>query len=72
MELSVDEVIVYKTIETPKVLTKQYDGILFFSPSAVKSFFSKNSIVNNQNYLQLALQLQMNIKLIYTTTCYHC
>jgi len=43
----VDEIVVYKTIETPTVLTKQYDGILFFSPSAVQSFFSKNSINKN-------------------------
>jgi len=42
--ISVDEVIVYKTIEIPTALAKQYDGILFFSPSAVQSFFSKNSI----------------------------
>ena len=44
--IGVDEVIVYKTIETPTSLKKQYDGILFFSPSAVQSFFSKNSISN--------------------------
>jgi uroporphyrinogen-III synthase len=35
---------VYKTIETPELLTKSYDAILFFSPSAVQSFFSKNRI----------------------------
>ena len=38
--------IVYKTEETPQVLSKQYDGILFFSPSAVQSFFSKNYITD--------------------------
>jgi uroporphyrinogen-III synthase len=42
--IAVEELIVYKTIETPQVISKQYDGILFFSPSAVQSFFSKNSI----------------------------
>lgn len=42
--ISVEEIIVYKTIETPQTLTRQYDAILFFSPSAVHSFFSKNSI----------------------------
>jgi uroporphyrinogen-III synthase len=42
--IAVEELIVYKTIETPRVILKQYDGILFFSPSAVQSFFSKNSI----------------------------
>jgi uroporphyrinogen-III synthase len=42
--IEVDEIIVYKTIETPLLLSDQYDGILFFSPSAVRSFFSKNTI----------------------------
>jgi len=40
--IKVEEIIVYQTVETPKVISKKYDGILFFSPSAVKSFFSKN------------------------------
>ena len=38
------EVIVYKTELTPRVIEKKYDGILFFSPSAVESFFSVNKI----------------------------
>jgi uroporphyrinogen-III synthase len=42
--ITVEELVVYKTVGTPQILVKQYDGILFFSPSAVKSFFSKNSI----------------------------
>jgi len=42
--IDLDEITVYKTVETQRTLTKQYDGILFFSPSAVQSFFSKNSI----------------------------
>lgn len=40
----VDEFIVYKTILIPQVIEKNYDGILFFSPSAVHSFFSVNTI----------------------------
>ncbi|MEO8568871.1 MAG: uroporphyrinogen-III synthase [Ginsengibacter sp.] len=40
----IEELIVYKTIETPGTVLKKYDGILFFSPSAVKSFFLKNSL----------------------------
>lgn len=39
----VDELIVYETIETPEVVVKNYDGILFFSPSAVYSYFSGNT-----------------------------
>lgn len=38
------EIPVYQTKLTPQIITKQYDGILFFSPSAVESFFSVNSI----------------------------
>lgn len=37
------ELIVYKTQLTPVKLTKTYDAILFFSPTAVASFFSMNS-----------------------------
>lgn len=40
----VEEVIVYQTIENPSAVTKEYDGILFFSPSAVNSFFKNNKV----------------------------
>jgi uroporphyrinogen-III synthase len=43
-KLSVREWIVYKTLLTPVKIEKEYDGILFLSPSAVKSFFSLNEI----------------------------
>ncbi|MEP7228930.1 MAG: uroporphyrinogen-III synthase [Ginsengibacter sp.] len=42
--IQIEEIVVYKTIETPQVISRKYDGILFFSPSAVQSFFLKNSI----------------------------
>ncbi len=38
--IEIEELAVYKTIETSEVVSKKYDGILFFSPSAVKSFFN--------------------------------
>lgn len=38
------EIVVYETLATPQKLTKQYEGILFFSPSAVQSFFSVNKL----------------------------
>jgi uroporphyrinogen-III synthase len=41
------ELIVYKTIETPVLIEKHYEGILFFSPSAVHSFFSQNTIATD-------------------------
>lgn len=37
------EIAVYQTIATPQKIDKPYHGILFFSPSAVDSFFSLNS-----------------------------
>ncbi len=39
-----DEVIVYTTVQTPQFIEDIYDGILFFSPSAVHSFFSMNTV----------------------------
>ncbi len=44
-EIEVEEIVVYETLETQQKLSrKMYDGILFFSPSAVDSFFSLNKI----------------------------
>lgn len=40
----VQEVVVYETMETPTITTENLDGILFFSPSAVHSFFSVNNL----------------------------
>ena len=42
--IEVNEVIVYQTITVPHKITDAYHGILFFSPSAVESFFSNNTI----------------------------
>jgi uroporphyrinogen-III synthase len=42
--IAVQEVIVYHTISTPHKVDKAYDGILFFSPSAVQSFFYANAV----------------------------
>lgn len=45
--IKVHEVVVYETIETPIVATDDVEGILFFSPSAVQSFFSVNQLKKN-------------------------
>ncbi|WP_010521603.1 uroporphyrinogen-III synthase [Aquimarina agarivorans] len=37
-----DEIPVYKTILTPKKYEQQFNGVLFFSPSGVASYFAKN------------------------------
>lgn len=42
--IEVIEVVVYETVATPVVTTANLDAVLFFSPSAVKSFFSVNAL----------------------------
>ena len=44
--VEVNEIIVYQTIAVPHKITKLYNGILFFSPSAAESFFSNNTIAD--------------------------
>lgn len=41
-QIAINEIIVYKTIAVNHTIEKEYDGVLFFSPSAVESFFKKN------------------------------
>ena len=45
-DIDVNEIVVYQTIATPHKIDKEYFGILFFSPSAVQSFFSKNKVAD--------------------------
>jgi len=42
--IKIHEMIVYETVETAAMVTDDFDAILFFSPSAVQSFFSVNQI----------------------------
>lgn len=42
--IDVQEIVVYQTIPVHHKIEKTYAGILFFSPSAVESFFSKNKL----------------------------
>ena len=42
--IAVTEVEVYNTIQINHTINKIYDGILFFSPSAVESFFKTNTL----------------------------
>ncbi|MFL5740505.1 MAG: uroporphyrinogen-III synthase [Flavisolibacter sp.] len=41
-KVSVKEFVVYETLEKPVAVKNDFDGVLFFSPSAVRSFFSSN------------------------------
>ena len=43
-DIEVNEIVVYQTIAVPLKVEKKYHGILFFSPSAVESFFSNNKM----------------------------
>lgn len=43
-DIQVQEIVAYTTIQTPVDVEKQYDAILFFSPSAAHSFFSMNTL----------------------------
>ncbi|HEX7904969.1 MAG TPA: uroporphyrinogen-III synthase [Chitinophagaceae bacterium] len=42
--IDVNEIVVYQTIPVYHTIEKKYAGILFFSPSAVTSFFKKNKL----------------------------
>jgi uroporphyrinogen-III synthase len=42
--LKVTEKIVYRTVLTPHRMERNYNGIAFFSPSAVESYFSANQV----------------------------
>ena len=45
-DIEVNEITVYQTIQVPHKITRPYHGILFFSPSAVESFFKINTIAD--------------------------
>ncbi len=42
--IRVQQIIAYHTIKTPHDVSEDYNGILFFSPTAVHSFFSLNTV----------------------------
>lgn len=43
-DIDVNEIVVYQTIEVPHKIDTFYHGVLFFSPSAVRSFFKLNKL----------------------------
>jgi uroporphyrinogen-III synthase len=42
--IKVHEVVVYQSVETPIQVEEKFDAVIFFSPSAVSSFFSVNQL----------------------------
>ena len=61
--IELEELVVYKTIEKPQMISKSYDGILFFSPSGVRSFFSVNSANNTIQIFAIGTTTAKEIKL---------
>lgn len=51
--IQVHEVMVYETTETPVQMDENVEAILFFSPSAVQSFFAANQL--NENIVCFAI-----------------
>lgn len=47
-EISFQEFTIYETLLIPYKIEEQFDGILFFSPSGIKSYTSKNTIKYEQ------------------------
>ncbi len=45
--VQVHEVVVYDTVETPVTIEEDFNAVLFFSPSAVQSFFAANQLKEN-------------------------
>lgn len=46
--IALEEKIVYHTVQTPQNYERAFDGVLFFSPSAVQSHMTENNIVNSK------------------------
>lgn len=49
----VNERVVYRTLLTPHKTERAYDGIAFFSPSAVESYFSVNAVAEGTTLFAL-------------------
>lgn len=46
--ITVHELVLYQTVLQPQKIMHHYDAVLFFSPSAVESFFELNQLINTQ------------------------
>ena len=61
-KIKVTEICVYKTTETPVKLAREYDGVLFFSPSAVRSFFKVNQVSSTTTFFSIGDTTSLEIK----------
>ncbi|MEN9297964.1 MAG: hypothetical protein RLZZ429_277 [Bacteroidota bacterium] len=60
--ISVEEIIVYKTIPLHQKIGTTYDGIVFFSPSAVESFFNNNKTTTSTVFFAIGSTTEAAIK----------
>jgi uroporphyrinogen-III synthase len=66
--INVKEMVVYKTSLTPVRIEKNYDGVLFFSPSAVESFFSINEAPPGSTLFAIGSTTEETIRLYSRNT----
>jgi uroporphyrinogen-III synthase len=66
--ICVKELVVYETIETPATIQIVYNGILFFSPSAVNSFFSENQASEETTFFAIGNTTARAIKQFATNS----
>ena len=64
--IGVEEIMVYRTILTPCKVPGVYDGILFFSPSAVESYFSMNKLNPQTKFFAIGNTTANAIKKYYS------
>lgn len=62
-DVEVNEIVVYHTIPVPHKLLKDYNAVLFFSPSAVESFFSANKAGEGTIYFAIGNTTASAIKI---------
>ena len=60
--VQVQELVVYRAAYTPRKTNKPYDGILFFSPGAVQSFFAVNPVAPSTVLFAIGTTTAANIR----------
>lgn len=65
-DINVNEITVYKTTAVAHQINDTFDGILFFSPSAVNSFFTSNKIPEKTVLFAIGTTTANEIKLFST------
>lgn len=66
--VSVQEIMVYKTIPLYQKIEKSYHGILFFSPSAVESYFKQNKPTATTVFFAIGTTTEAALKKYSTNT----